>query len=76
MLNFKYRGDFMVNKLKERLNELDSQLKQSNARLQQATSDIYAISGAIQEVKYWINELNKNNEVEVNLENVQHKCNG
>lgn len=66
----------MVNKLKERLNELDSQLKQSNARLQQATSDIYAISGAIQEVKYWINELNKNNEVEVNLENVQHKCNG
>lgn len=46
----------MIEKLTNRLNELNIQLQQAQGRLQQANADAIAISGAIQEVSYWISK--------------------
>ena len=43
--------------LNERLKELQKQLAAANNRLQQAQADVLAISGAIQEVNYWIGKM-------------------
>lgn len=47
----------MVGKFKYRLKELGIQHQQAILRMQQATSDMHAIDGAIQEVNYWISKL-------------------
>ena len=44
-------------RLTERLKELEVQLQQAQIRLQQANADVIAISGAMQEVKYWMNKI-------------------
>lgn len=49
----------MVEQFTERLTVLQEQLKSAGARLQQANADIIAISGAMQEVKYWIDRLDE-----------------
>ena len=52
----------MLDKLNERLKELDLQRQKAIARLQQANADIIAIDGAIQEVNYWIKQIEKESE--------------
>jgi hypothetical protein len=51
------RGDLMQEQYEARLKELKAQLQQAQIRYQQAHDDMLAISGAIQEVTYWINRL-------------------
>lgn len=53
----------MVDKLNERLKQLAEQKQQAIIRLQQANNDIIAIDGAMQEVRYWISQLEKESEV-------------
>lgn len=50
-----------INLLNERLQILNIQLQDANDRMNQAMSDVNAISGAIQEVNYWINVFNSQN---------------
>jgi hypothetical protein len=45
--------------LHERLSELQKQIQSAQIRLQQAQADVYAISGAIQEVNYWLGKIKK-----------------
>ena len=47
----------MQEQYEARLKELKAQLQQAQIRYQQAHDDMLAISGAIQEVTYWINRL-------------------
>ena len=47
----------MLDKLNERLKELDLQRQKAITRLQHANADIIAIDGAIQEVNYWLKKL-------------------
>lgn len=49
----------MVEQFKERLTALQKQLDSAGARVQQANADVIAISGAMQEVKYWIDRLDE-----------------
>jgi len=50
--------------LNERLKELQKQLDAANNRLQQAQADVIAISGAIQEVNYWIWKMKNENKTD------------
>ncbi len=50
--------------LNERLKELQKQLAAANNRLQQAQADVIAISGAIQEVNYWIWKMKNENKTD------------
>ena len=50
--------------LNERLKELQKQLAAANDRLQQAQADVIAISGAIQEVNYWIWKMKNENKTD------------
>jgi len=50
--------------LNERLKELQKQLAAANNRLQQAQADVIAISGAIQEVNYWIGKMKNENKTD------------
>ena len=47
----------MIEQFNDRLKTLDAQLQQAQNRLQQANADVIAISGALQEVGYWIKQL-------------------
>jgi hypothetical protein len=46
----------MLDKLNERLKELQKQKLSAQIRLQQAHDDMVAIDGAIQEVCYWMKQ--------------------
>ena len=46
-----------INELKERLIFLNAQFQEAQNRASQATSDMTAIDGAIQEVNFWINKV-------------------
>ena len=46
----------MIEKLNERLKELAVQQQQALSRLQQAHNDATAISGAMQEAAYWLEQ--------------------
>lgn len=43
--------------LENRLRDLQKQFAAAQNRLQQAQADVIAISGAIQEVNYWIGKM-------------------
>ena len=45
--------------LNERLNLLNAQLQDTQKKIEQAMADMNAIGGAIQEVNYWINQMEK-----------------
>lgn len=47
----------MIEKLKERLQDLVKQKQQAQNAFNQAVADIHAIEGAIQEVTYWLKEV-------------------
>jgi hypothetical protein len=49
----------MIEKLKKRQQELAAQLQAAQNRQQKAMSDIIAISGAMQEVDYWMKTLSE-----------------
>jgi len=50
--------------LENRLRDLQKQLAAANNRLQQAQADVIAISGAIQEVNYWIGKMKNENKTD------------
>lgn len=50
--------------LENRLRDLQKQLAAANNRLQQAQADVIAISGAIQEVNYWIWKMKNENKTD------------
>ena len=47
----------MLDELKERLKNLQEQYHKQDVALRQAASNLEAINGAIQEVRYWIGKL-------------------
>lgn len=47
--------------LEARLEFLNTQLQDAQKRMEQAMSDANAISGAMQEVRYWISKLEPKN---------------
>lgn len=47
----------MIEKLQERLKDLETQKKTAQAILSKAAADLMAIDGAMQEVSYWIKKL-------------------
>jgi len=48
--------------LKERKTILEQQLQDAQARVEQAMADINAIGGALQEIVYWENIIEKQSE--------------
>lgn len=50
--------------LENRLGDLQKQLAAAQNRLQQAQADVIAISGAIQEVNYWIWKMKNENKTD------------
>ena len=50
-----------IDLLKKRLEQLENQLTQKQNIIDQTISDINAISGAIQEVNYWVDQIEKSN---------------
>lgn len=52
----------MIDELKERLRDLYEQYQRQEIALRKAASTLEAISGAIQEVRYWIDKLEKREE--------------
>jgi hypothetical protein len=51
--------------LKARLKDLEVQRYEAQMKMQQAAADMQAISGAIQEVNYWLGKLEKEAEKDV-----------
>ena len=52
----------MIDELKERLRDLYERYQRQEIALRKAASTLEAISGAIQEVRYWIDKLEKREE--------------
>jgi hypothetical protein len=52
----------MLDELKERLRDLYERYQRQEIALRRAASTLEAISGAIQEVRYWIGKLEKREE--------------
>lgn len=50
----------MLQKLKDRLNVLSAQEQSMQSILMQTSANINAINGAMQEVNYWIKQLEEN----------------
>ena len=50
-----------IEELKEREQLLNAQLIEAQGRYNQAIADVNAISGAIQEVMFWIDRIEKSN---------------
>ena len=50
--------------LENRLRDLQKQFAAAQNRLQQAQADVLAISGAIQEVNYWIGKMKNENKTD------------
>jgi hypothetical protein len=50
--------------LENRLRDLQKQFAAAQNRLQQAQADVIAISGAIQEVNYWIWKMKNENKTD------------
>jgi len=66
MIKLDYKaGGTVIEQFKDRLKILNAQLQQAQNRLQQANADVIAISGALQEVGYWIKQLKEKEADEV-----------